>query len=105
MLRHFCSSWGLPPQEVCSCSERYQGVTAPRSDLLKVKAPYVTYLCKEKDTGERGDGDGCRKGTEMGREKKIGFQTNVLLVYNLGFVFIQLKFSPCSSAGQFKEEN
>lgn len=29
----------------------------------------------------------------MGREKKIGFQTNVLEFYNLGFVFIQSKFS------------
>lgn len=36
---HYRSSWGLPPQEVCSCSERYQRVTTPRTDLLEVKIP------------------------------------------------------------------
>lgn len=53
----------------------------------------MSFLSKEKKTRERDDGGSCIKGTEMGREKKIGFQSNVLVVYNLGFVFIQLKFS------------
>lgn len=58
-----------------------------------MKAPHLTCLSKEKDTGERDDGGGCIKGTEMGREKKIGFRTNVFVFYNLGFDFIQLKCS------------
>lgn len=53
----------------------------------------MTYLSKEKDTGETDNGGGCIEGTEMGRKKKVGFQSNVLVFYNLGFVFVQLKFS------------
>lgn len=66
---------GLPLQGVCSHSERYQRVTTPKIDPLKVKAPYVTYLSKEEGTGETDGGGSCIKGTEMGREKKVGFQT------------------------------
>lgn len=66
---------GLLSQGLYSHSERYQRVTTPKIDPLKVKAPYVTYLSKEEDTGETDDGGSCIKGTEMGREKKAGFQT------------------------------
>lgn len=67
-----------------------------------MKTPHVTNLSKEKDTGETNDGD-CIKETEMGREKKVGFQTNVLVFYNLGFDFIQLKFSLwCCDCCQWK---
>lgn len=73
--QHTRSSWGLPPQGVCSCRERHQGVMTPKIDPPKVKAPYVTCLSKDEGTGVTDDSGSCIKGTKMGREKKVGFQT------------------------------